>query len=194
MRAHIAIGIIIFVLLAALTAVAQQPAPAAPASTSAQPTPIPDLPAAQQLPQAPDAPSASKAKAPPNPLAERMPRPPVHRFWDRTNLGLFGGIAVTRGFDYASTRNMQRRGREEILLPDDVVNSTPGFAALEAAATGTSIGLSYLLHRTGHHRLERWLSIGHISVAGFGDARNYLLETKHPVVLVPLRRVPGAVR
>jgi len=106
--------------------------------------------------------------------------PPVHAFWDRENILLFSGIAVMRGLDYASTRNMQARGRQEILLPDDVVNNSAGFASLEAAATMTSVGISYILHRTGHHKLERWLSIGHISVTAFGDVRNYCLKTKHP--------------
>jgi hypothetical protein len=103
----------------------------------------------------------------------------THRFWDRTNILLFSGVGVMRGLDYASTRNMQARGREEILLPDDVVNNSAGFAALEAAGTAASIGISYWLHRTRHHTLERWISIAHISVAGFGDVRNYCLKTKH---------------
>jgi hypothetical protein len=107
------------------------------------------------------------------------PAPPPHAFWDRTNLLLFSGIAFTRGMDYASTRNFQARGRQEILLPDEVVNNSAGFASLEAAATMTSIGLSYLLHRTGHHTLERWLSIGHIGVTAFGDIRNYSLKSRH---------------
>jgi len=102
-----------------------------------------------------------------------------HAFWDRENLYLFGGIAFMRTLDYTSTLNMLRRGREEILLPDDVVNNHAGFAALEAASTATSIGVSYLFHVTGHHKLERWVSIGHISVTGFGAARNYGLETHH---------------
>src|SRR5436190_8786730 len=105
---------------------------------------------------------------------------PRHRFFDRTNVLLFSGVAVFRGLDYASTRNMQARGREEILLPDDVVNNSAGFASLEAAGTMTSVGLSYLFHRTGHHKLERWLSIGHIGVTGFGVVRNYSLESQHP--------------
>jgi len=104
----------------------------------------------------------------------------VHRFWDRTNILLFSGVAVTRGMDYASTRNFQARGRQEILLSDEVVNNSAGFAALEAAGTMTSVGISYILHRTGHHRLERWMSIGHIGVTAFGDVRNYSLESKHP--------------
>jgi hypothetical protein len=119
-----------------------------------------------------------------NPTVAALPAPPIasstHAFWDRTNLALFSGIAVTRGMDYASTRNFQARGRQEILLPDEVVNNSAGFASLEAAATMTSVGISYILHRTGHHTLERWMSIGHISVTGFGDVRNYALESRHP--------------
>lgn len=109
-----------------------------------------------------------------------VPAAPQHAFWDRTNLLLFSGIAVMRGLDYASTRNFQARGRQEILLPDDVVDNSAGFASLEAAATMTSVGISYWLHRTGHHTLERWLSIGHIGVTGFGDVRNYSLESRRP--------------
>jgi hypothetical protein len=104
---------------------------------------------------------------------------PVHRFWDRTNILLFSGVAVVRGMDYASTRNFQARGRQEILLPEDVVDNSAAFATIEAAGTLTSVGISYVLHRTGHHTLERWMSIGHIGVTAFGDVRNYCLKTKH---------------
>src|SRR5712691_1523820 len=107
------------------------------------------------------------------------PEAPVHPFWDRTNMSLFSGVSIFRGLDYASTRNMQARGREEILLPDDVVNNSAGFAAVEAGASAASVGLSYLMHRTGHHRLERWVSIVHIGVTGFGVVRNYSLESRH---------------
>jgi hypothetical protein len=98
---------------------------------------------------------------------------------------LFAGVGLFRGLDYASTRNMQARGREEILLPDEVVNNSAGFASLEAAATATSVGLSYVMHRTGHHSLERWISIVHISATGFGAVRNYCLESKHPAPPTP---------
>jgi len=116
-------------------------------------------------------------------LAEAEPSvpvsPPTHAFWDRENVLLFSGIAVVRGMDYASTRNFQARGRQEILLPDTVVDNSAGFASLEVAGAMTSVGISYILHRTGHHKLERWMSIGHIGVTAFGDIRNYCLETRH---------------
>jgi hypothetical protein len=132
----------------------------------------------------PDAPGATVHANVDPPMALRpIPREhttlPTHPFWDRTNKLLFAGVGALRGLDYASTRNMQARGRKEILLAQDVVNNDAGFAALEAAGTATSIALSYWLHRTGHHKLERWLSIGHIAVTGFGVARNYALKTKH---------------
>jgi hypothetical protein len=137
------------------------------ASAEAQQPPTP--PPSQA---SPDAPSAHPPAQPPL---------PPHAFWDRTNILLFSGVGVFRGLDYASTRNFQARGREEVLIPDDVVNNSAGFAALEAAGTATSVGLSYWMHRIGHHKIERWISIVHIGVTGFGVARNYSLKSKHVV-------------
>ncbi len=113
------------------------------------------------------------------PVPDAPSKTQPHRFWDRTNILLFSGVAVFRGLDYASTRNFMARGRGEILIPDDVVNNSAGFAALEAAATMTSVGISYLLHRTNHHKLERWMSIGHIVVTGVGVVNNYSLKSHH---------------
>jgi hypothetical protein len=122
---------------------------------------------------------AQEAASKPEPPAAATPAR-QHRFWDRTNILLFSGVAVMRGMDYASTRNFQARGDQEILIPDDVVNNSAGFAALEAAGTAASVGISYIFHRTGHHKIERWVSIVHIGVTGFGDVRNYSLESRHP--------------
>jgi hypothetical protein len=114
------------------------------------------------------------------PAAPEKTAPAVHRFWDRKNILLFSGVAVFRGLDYASTRNFERRGRQEVLIPDDIVNNSAGFASLEAAGAATSIGISYIFHRTGHHKMERWLSAGHIGVTAFGVAWNYSLKTTLP--------------
>ena len=113
------------------------------------------------------------------PLPAAPSQTPPHAFWDRTNILLFSGVAVFRGLDYASTRNFQARGREEVLIPDDIVNNSAAFASLEAAGTLASVSLSYWMHRAGHHKIERWISIGHIGVTGFGVVRNYSLKSKH---------------
>lgn len=107
--------------------------------------------------------------------------PQRHAFWDRENAWLFAGVGAFRALDYTSTRNMRDRGRQEILLSNWVVDNRPLFIGIEAAGTGLSMGLSYLMHRTGHHKVEHLISIGHISVAAFGDARNYALQTAHRV-------------
>ncbi len=101
---------------------------------------------------------------------------PQHRFWDRTNVLLFSGVAVSRALDYSSTQHFLARGNNEVLIPDDVVNNSAGFVALEAAGTATSIGIAYIFHRTGHHKMERWMSIGHIGVTMVGVGWNYSLS------------------
>jgi hypothetical protein len=74
---------------------------------------------------------------------------------------------------------MRRRGRNEILLTNEVVDNKPAFAAIEAAGALTSVGISYLFHRKGHHRLERWTSYVHLGVTTFGAVRNYSLRSRH---------------
>jgi hypothetical protein len=103
-----------------------------------------------------------------------------HRFWDQRNRWLFAGVGAARTLDYFSTLNMRRRGRQEILLTNDVVDHHLAFAAVEAAATGVSVGASYLFHRYGHHKLERSTSFLHIGLATTGAVRNYCLKTAHP--------------
>jgi len=130
-----------------------------------------------------DAPSASVSVAPPAAVISEVPRTGAtvtHRFWDNENVLLFSGVAAFRALDFTSTKNFLARGRTEVLIPDDIVDNNAGFAGLEAAATATSIGISYVFHRTGHHKMERWLSIVHMSVTAFGDAHNYALKSKHP--------------
>jgi hypothetical protein len=102
-----------------------------------------------------------------------------HRFWDRQNNLLFAAVGASRALDYASTLNFRRRGRDEALLTNDIVDNHPAFAAIEAAGTVTSIGISYLFHHYHHHRLEHWTSIIHASLATGGAIRNYSLKTAH---------------
>jgi hypothetical protein len=107
------------------------------------------------------------------------PSQTTHRFWDRTNDMWFAAVGAARALDYASTLNLRRRGLDEIFLTNSIVDNHPLFAGIETAATAASIGVSYLFHRTGHHRLERWTSIVHFGVATGGAARNYALKTPH---------------
>jgi hypothetical protein len=110
--------------------------------------------------------------------------PIEHHFWDKENDLLFAAVATARALDYFSTLNMRRRGRQEIFLTNDAVDNHAGFAAIEVGATSVSIGASYLFHRYGHHKLERWASLVHIGLATTGAVRNYSLKTAHRGILV----------
>jgi len=103
-----------------------------------------------------------------------------HRFWDRGNDWLFAGVGLGRALDYASTLNLRRRGIDEVFLTNSIVDNHPLFAGIEVGAAAASVGVSYIFHRTGHHRLERWTSAIHGGVAVGGAIRNYGLKTPHP--------------
>jgi hypothetical protein len=141
-----------------------------------------------QSPNAAD--SGAAAHAPQTPAPEptstaNYSRSDEHRFWDATNDWLFAGVGASRTLDYFSTLNMRHRGRDEILLTNDVVDNHAAFAVIEAAGTGASIGVSYIFHHYGHHKLERATSIVHIGLATTGAVRNYCLKTAHPATAQP---------
>jgi len=129
---------------------------------------------------------ATEASAPPQAVVptagKNQTKEPTrdHRFWDKKNDWLFAGVGAARTFDYFSTLNLRRRGDREILVSNDLVDNHAAFAVVEAAGTGVSIGASYLFHRYGHHKLERWTSIVHFGLATTGAVRNYSLKTAHP--------------
>lgn len=131
----------------------------------------PGLRAQKEEPSKPDQQPSSQTSQPPP-----AKKGSTHRFWDATNAALFAGVGGARALDYASTRNMRSRGVNEVLLSNSVVDNRPLFVGIEAAGTALSFGVSYLFHRAGHHKLERWVSIVHIGVGVGGSIRNFGLE------------------
>jgi hypothetical protein len=113
------------------------------------------------------------------PVPQAAPKSPAtHRFWDTPNAALFAGVAGARTLDFISTQHFRKKGVDEVLLTNDIVDNKPLFAAIEVAGVAASIGVSYIFHRTGHHKIERWVSIIHISVGTAGAIRNFGLEPK----------------
>lgn len=133
--------------------------------------------------QAPPANEAQQPGPATVPVAGEKPALPPqaqgHRFWDKENDWLFAGVGAARTFDYFSTLNLRRRGDNEILLTNAIVDNHAAFAAIEAAGTGASIGASYLFHHYNHHKLERWTSMVHFGLTTTGAVRNYCLKTAH---------------
>jgi hypothetical protein len=140
---------------------------------------------AQEPPRTPATIEAAQTPQPTAPSGESKTHQ-THRFWDKENDWLFAGVGASRTLDYFSTLNLRRRGRQEILITNDAVDNHAAFAVIEAAGAGVSIGASYLFHRYGHHKLERWTSIVHIGLTTSGAIRNYSLKTAHFAMPAPM--------
>jgi hypothetical protein len=74
-----------------------------------------------------------------------------HRFWDRENSFLFATNAAFSAADFVINP-----------VTGLFAGSTAGLVVNFAGEAAGVVGLSYMLHRTGHHRLERLVSVVNI--------------------------------
>jgi hypothetical protein len=90
-------------------------------------------------------------------IASSLPEAPEqHRFWDNENRALFSGVALLSAADFVITRSILQNGGKELNPVTRLFSgSTAGLAVNFTGETVGVIGLSYLFHRTGHHKLER---------------------------------------
>lgn len=103
----------------------------------------------------PDAPTPAL-----EPVSTVVLTPPVaaseHKFFDRQNRVLFIAAAAFNGADFAVTRaNLQSGGQELNPIVRVFGRSTAGLAVNFLGETAGVITLSYVFHKTGHHKLER---------------------------------------
>lgn len=111
----------------------------------------------------PDAPTPFVAAAPPVTTAPSRLRAEQHKFWDKPNCILLVTAAALNGADFAVTRsNLQSGGQELNPVVRMFGRSDAGLAANFAGETVGVIGLSYFFHKTGHHKLERAVSLVNI--------------------------------
>lgn len=101
--------------------------------------------------------------------------PGDHRFWDRQNSFLFATSAAFSAADFVVTRdNLRAGGRELNPVVGVFGHSSAGLAMNFAGETMGMMGLSYFFHKTGHHKMERAVSMlnigGSAAAATFGMA------------------------
>ena len=95
-----------------------------------------------------------------------------HRFWDKQNCALFAATAALNTADFAVTRaNLQSGGQELNPVVRVFGRSTPGLAMNFIGETAGVISLSYFFHKTGHHKLERAVSL--INIGSSAGAVGY---------------------
>ena len=96
--------------------------------------------------------------APIEPVA--LPEAPSHRFWDRENSVLFATSAAFSVGDFYLTRaNLRANGQELNPVTKLFGRSSAGLAVNFIGQDVGVIGVSYFLHKTGHHKLERAVSM-----------------------------------
>lgn len=92
-----------------------------------------------------------------------LPEAPTHRFLDRENSVLFATSTAFSTVDFFVTRNNLRNGGQELNPVTRVfAGSTAGLAVNFAGEAAGVVAVSYLLHKTGHHKLERAVSLVNI--------------------------------
>ena len=113
----------------------------------------------------PDAPTP--VAAPIQPLVSTSEKVVLeHKFWDKENRALFLTAAALNGADFAVTRaNLQSGGQELNPIVRIFGRSTAALALNFAGETAGVVSLSYFFHKTGHHRLERAVSVVNISAS-----------------------------
>ena len=105
--------------------------------------------------------------------AEPAERP--HRFLDHKNIMLFTAVGALNAADFCVTRNNLAHGGKELNpITRPFAGSTAGLAFNFAGETAGYIGVSYLWHKTGHHKLERVTSF--VSIGGSAGAVAYGLS------------------
>ncbi|HLB89366.1 MAG: hypothetical protein AUH86_04940 [Acidobacteria bacterium 13_1_40CM_4_58_4] len=87
--------------------------------------------------------------------------PSQHHFWDRTNKALFSVHAGLEAADFGITHhNLSQGGTELNPMAKALCESgTAGQVVFFGGRTVSVLGISYFLHKTGHHKLERAFSV-----------------------------------
>ena len=88
-----------------------------------------------------------------------MQSPPVntHRFLDARNIGVFSVSAIIMAADLRTTRNaLKVPGTYEA---NPLMRNQGAAIAMKTATVGASVGIAYLLHKSGHHKAERYVPL-----------------------------------
>jgi hypothetical protein len=94
--------------------------------------------------------------------------PGQHSFLDGKNRFLFATVAAFSGADFGVTHmNLANGGRELNPMVRPFTGSTGALAVNFVGQTAGVVAVSYLLHKSGHHKLERLAPIANIASSAF---------------------------
>lgn len=127
---------------------------------------------AQGTDAAPSLIAFNRAAMPPATAKSFLPEAPSqHKFWDSKNRLLFSTVAAFSAADFGVTRmNLSNGGRELNPIVRPFAGNSAALASNFAGQTAGVVAISYFLHRTGHHRLERIAPVANIASSAFAVA------------------------
>jgi hypothetical protein len=98
-----------------------------------------------------------------------------HNFWDATNKTLFVSHAALEAVDFGIThRNLSHGGREmDSMARPFCERGTLGQLVFFGGRTVGVVAISYLLHKSGHHKLERAFPIYASGDSAYGVAYSF---------------------
>jgi hypothetical protein len=98
-----------------------------------------------------------------------------HDFWDRANKMLFASHATLEAVDFGITHhNLSDGGRELDPMAKALCESgTAGQLVFFGGRMAGVVAISYLLHKTGHHKLERAFPLYASGDSAYGVAYSF---------------------
>ncbi len=105
--------------------------------------------------------------------------PSQHRFFDRQNTIAFSSLAGLIAVDSITTQRLTNSGRAYEANPiwrPMVRQGWQGQMAASAIGFGSALGVVYTLHKTGHHKLERWANWLTVGMETANDGRNLFMD------------------
>jgi hypothetical protein len=90
-----------------------------------------------------------------DPAVIQPPAVPAHHFLDARNIGVISLNSIIMAADIATTRRaLQAPGAYEA---NPLMRNQEAAIALKAASVGAGVGVAYMLHKSGHHKAERYI-------------------------------------
>lgn len=116
-------------------------------------------------------------------IAPEAPATSSHKFFDRQNVTAFtllGGLITLDAVHTQLMLQTNRYSEGDPLARPFVNHGWQGQLAGSSLGYGTALSLSYMFHRTGHHKMERWANWIVVGAEATNDVRNLVLRPPAP--------------
>jgi hypothetical protein len=112
----------------------------------------------------------------------RMPDAPSHKFLDRQNKVAFASLGALVAADAVMTQRLTNSGVAHEANPlwrPLVRQGWQGEMAASVLGYSAAVGVAYTLHKTGHHKMERWANWFTVAMEGGNVAHSFCLAASH---------------